>query len=382
MTDKEQRRHPSDLTAPKQPLTGVRVIEMAGLGPVPYAGQLLSDMGAEVISVARPQQASNQVEDRGKRSVVMDLKNPQALDALLQLIDTGDILIEGYRPGVAERLGFGPELCLERVPHLVYARMTGWGQNGPWSQMAGHDINYIGLTGVLHAIGTQGEVPPPPLNLLGDYAGGSMFLVAGVLAALYAAQKSGRGDVIDVAMIDGAVSLFGLMLSMHAEGRWSTDRCSNMLDGALPYYRCYRCQDNRFVAVGALESAFFDQMLVKLDIDSVDYGDREDPAQHSRQHALLESCFANRERDDWAKLFDGSDACVTPVLDFIEASNHPHVKYRQTLIKHAGIIQSNIAPRFSNFENVSAKTVSRGADTEAVLQELPLSADLIDSLIE
>ena len=380
MISKDQSKDASDSTAVELPLAGVRIIEMAGLGPVPYAGQLLSDMGAEVISVARPQQASHQVEDRGKRSMVMDLKNPQALDALLQLIDTGDILIEGYRPGVAERLGFGPELCLERVPHLVYARMTGWGQKGPWSQMAGHDINYIGLTGVLHAIGTQEDVPPPPLNLLGDYAGGSMFLVAGVLAALYAAQKNGRGDIIDVAMIDGAISLFGLMLSMHAEGRWSTDRSSNMLDGAMPYYRCYRCQDNRFVAVGALESAFFDQMLVKLNIDSADYGDREDTTQYARQHALLESCFATRERDDWARVFDGSDACVTPVLDFLEASNHPHVKYRQSLVKHAGITQSNLAPRFSNFENVSATTVSRGADTEAVLQELQLPADLIDSL--
>ena len=365
-----------------KPLNGVRVLELAGLGPVPYAGQLLADMGAEVISVARKGQPSHPVEDRGKRSLVLNLKNPTAKDAILKLVEQVDVLIEGYRPGVTERLGIGPSECLQRSPGLVYGRMTGWGQQGPWSQMAGHDINYIGLTGVLNAMGKEGQVPQPPLNLVGDYGGGSLFLVSGVLAALVSAQTSGKGRVLDVAMVDGSLSMFGLMLSMHAEGAWSTTRSSNMLDGSAPFYRCYRCSDDRFMAVGALEPVFFKKMLELLDIDAADYGEQYDKKQYTQQNALLESTFATKSRDSWAKIFDGSDACVTPVLDYVEARDHPHMKARNALIEHNNVLHPNIAPRFSGLDFSPPQTPSRGMHTRELLEELNLPNDVIDTLLE
>ena len=374
-----------------KPLDGVRVIELAGLGPVPYAGQLLADMGAEVISIARPGQAARLVEDRGKRSVILDLKNPSARDAALALIKTADIVTEGYRPGVVERLGLGPEICQSENPRLVYARMTGWGQQGPLSSLAGHDINYIGLTGVLHAMGRGDDVPIPPLNLVGDYGAGSLFLVSGVLAALHQAGKHGRGRVLDVAIVDGAVSLFGLMLSMHASGHWSTQRESNWLDGSRPYYRCYRCSDDRFVAVGALEPQFFDNLLKGLDVETASYGDQLNRAQHDAQHKLLETVFLQRTRDEWAQHFEGIDACVTPVLDFIEAAAHPHMQARQAIVNSEGALQPNLAPRFNPIVNTGdnsldtfqpASTSRRGADSRSVLQELGLTAQQLEELLQ
>lgn len=372
------------------PLEGVRVIELAGLGPVPYAGQLLADMGAEVISIARPGQAARLVEDRGKRSLVLDLKQALARDVALALIKSADILTEGYRPGVAERLGLGPEVCHSANPRLVYARMTGWGQQGPLSLRAGHDINYIGLTGVLHAMGRHKDVPMPPLNLVGDYGAGSLFLVSGVLAALHQAGKLGKGRVLDVAIVDGAVSLFGMMLSLHASGHWSTQRESNWLDGSRPYYRCYRCSDDGFVAVGALEPQFFDNLLKGLDIDPASYGEQHDQSQHDAQHKLLESTFLQRTRDEWAQHFAEVDACVTPVLNFLEAAVHPHMQARQAVVHSEGGLQPNLAPRFRSPENVNdapvdtyqpAATSKRGADGRGVLQELGLPEHQIEELL-
>lgn len=368
---------------PSRPLQGVRVIELAGLGPVPYAGQLLADMGAEVISIARPGQVSNLVEDRGKRSVVLDLKNPAARDAVLSLVATADILTEGYRPGVTERLGLGPDDCQGENPRLVYARMTGWGQSGPLSQRAGHDINYIGLTGALHAMGRQNDVPMPPINLLGDYGAGSLFLVTGVLAALHQAKNSARGSTLDIAIVDGAVSLFGMMLSMHASGSWTTQRESNWLDGSRPYYRCYRCLDGGYVAVGALEPKFFAELLSALKIDKASYGEQLDSSRHAAQHKLLEEVFQQRTRDEWAELFASVDACVTPVLDFLEAAAHPHLQARQSFIQHDGLLQPNAAPRFQSFDGFNGqppKTSLRGEQTRSVLKEIGLSESMIDEL--
>ena len=366
-----------------RPLAGVKVIELAGLGPVPYAGQLLADMGAEVIAVARPGQPSKLVEDRGKRSVVMDLKKPAARDAILSLIESADILTEGYRPGVTERLGLGPDDCLAANARLVYARMTGWGQSGPLSQRAGHDINYIGLTGALHAMGRRDDVPIPPINLLGDYGAGSLFLVTGVLAALHRANHSGKGGALDIAIVDGAVSLFGMMMSMHASGNWTTERESNWLDGSRPYYRCYRCRDGGFVAVGALEPKFFAELLAGLTIDKTAYGEQLDLSKHAAQHKLLEEAFLQRSRDDWADHFESVDACVTPVLDFIEAARHPHLRARETFIQHSGVLQPNIAPRFNTFSSLGhppPQTPMRGAQTRSVLQEIGLPASVVDEL--
>ena len=244
------------------------------------------------------------------------------------------------------------------------------------------DSNYIGLTGVLNAMGEDGQVPQPPLNLVGDYGGGSLFLVSGVLAALLSARSSGEGRVLDVAMIDGALSMFGLMFSMHSEGNWSTTRASNMLDGSAPFYRCYLCKDKRFMAVGALEPAFFREMLELLDIDAADYGEQYDKNQYAQQNALLESTFASKDRDSWAQLFDGSDACVTPVLDYIEARDHPHMKARQALIERDDVLHPNMAPRFSGLDFNPPQTPARGQQTRELLEELSLPADVIDTLLE
>lgn len=353
------------------PLSSVKVVELAGLGPGPYAGQLLADFGAEVVVISRPGQPMMPVENRGKRSVELDLKQPDAVATVLALVERADILIEGYRPGVAERLGLGPADCHAVNPALVYGRMTGWGQTGPWAKVAGHDINYIGLTGALHAMGEAGRPPAPPLNLVGDYGGGSMFLVAGVLAALIAARQTGKGEVVDAAIIDGTLSMFGMMFSLASLGQWTPSRASNMLDGGMPYYRCYATADDRFMAVGCLEPQFFAEMLRILEIDPDDYGDRHDRKQHARQHALLEGVFASRTMANWAALFDGTDACVTPVLTYAEAAEHPQMKARAAVVEPGGLAQPNLAPRFGSHGDIGEPRPHRqGADTAAVLKEI------------
>ena len=370
-----------------RPLAGLRVIELAGIGPGPYAGQLLADMGAEVIVVDRPSPSPVErdvsLDRRGKRSVVINLRHPDGVATLLDLVATADALIEGYRPGVTDRLGIGPEACWARNPRLVYGRMTGWGQTGPWSQMAGHDINYISVTGVLNAIGEEGRVPPPPLNVVGDYGGGSLFLIVGVLAALLRARETGRGEVVDAAICDAAFSLGGILQTLDAAGSWTPKRQSNMLDGGAPYYRCYATSDGKFMAVGCIEAQFFAEMLAKLGIDPADYGPQNDRSRWPEQHRKLEAVYASNTRDHWAALFDGSDACVTPVLDYREAAAHKHMAARGAVTEVNGLRHTGPAPRFGPPKPfVPNAPARRGTETAAVLAELGRTPEQIEALAE
>ncbi|TDB98174.1 CaiB/BaiF CoA-transferase family protein, partial [Actinomadura sp. 7K534] len=335
------------------PLSGLKVVELAGIGPGPHAAMILADLGADVVRVDRPSgglqigAADRDPTLRGRRRVAADLKDPADRENVLRLAEWADVLLEGYRPGVTERLGVGPEHCRARNPRLVYARMTGWGQDGPLARRAGHDINYISLTGVLHAIGRAGERPVPPLNLVGDFGGGSMLLVIGVLAAVWEAQRSGRGQVVDAAMVDGSALLSQMVWNLLAQDAWADEREANLLDGAAPFYDTYTCADGRHVAVGAIEPQFYAALLEGLGL-----ADAELPAQNDRERwpelkAALAAVFATRTRDDWAKTFADTDACVTPVLSFAEAPGHPHVAARATTVTRDGLTQAAPAPRFS-----------------------------------
>jgi len=311
------------------PLTGVRIVEFDGLGPVTLAGMVLADMGAEVLRLKRPAGAAVAFDEvggailhRGRAAVEVDLKSSADLEAVRSLIAGADALIEGFRPGVMERLGLGPDVCRALNPRLVYGRVTGWGQTGPLADQVGHDLNYLGLTGALHAMGSADRPPSPPLNLVADYGGGAMLLVSGVLAGVIAARATGRGKVVDAAMTDGVGVLSSLFHALGARGLWSSDREANLLDGGAPFYRCYACRDGGFVAVAALEPRFFAALLVGLEIDpaEVNQYDRDGwPALQAR----FEGLFATRDRDDWAARFAGTEACVTPVLTFGEARRHP-----------------------------------------------------------
>lgn len=335
------------------PLRGLRVIELASIGPGPHACMFLADLGAEVVRVERPSAMDDglaRLTDgtlRSRTVISADLKQPDSRNGLLSLIDCADVLIEGMRPGAAERLGVGPGECLKRNPRLVYGRMTGWGQSGALALTAGHDINYIGVSGVLHAMGARAECPAPPLNLVGDYGGGSMLLLVGVLSALLERERSGEGQIVDAAMVDGTALLSQLMLSMRNVGDWNDARESNLLDGAAPFYRTYKCADGRFVAVGALEPEFFAILVERLELDhrwlSAQYDREAWPAMRSS----FELIFGSRSRDEWAELFEGTDACVTPVLSFSEAPNHKHLAERKTYVSASGTVQASPGPRFS-----------------------------------
>jgi alpha-methylacyl-CoA racemase len=338
----------TSLPAASGPLSGYKVIELAGIGPGPYAGQLLADMGAEVIVIDRPGPGMRGVDGRGKKSIILDLKKPDAIAALLKLVGQSDVLIEGLRPGVTERLGIGPAECRAVNPKLIYGRMTGWGQTGPWSQMAGHDINYISMTGALHAMGKDGAPPMPPLNLVGDFGGGSMFLVTGIIAALLRAEKTGQGDIVDAAIVDGVNSLMSFVYGMHGAGAWNVGRENNLLDGAAPFYRCYKTSDGKFMAVGCIEPQFFGAMMDRLAVDSAEYGGQHDRTRWPSQHAALEAEFAAKTRDDWEAIFAGTDACVTPVLYYMEAAAHPANSARQTHVTEPGWTHPQIAPRLAS----------------------------------
>jgi len=333
------------------PLTGLRIVELAGIGPGPHAGMLLSDMGAEIIRVVRPdsavaEYASGLFTLRGRTSVVADLKNVDDAESVRQLIDRADVLIEGLRPGVTERLGLGPDELLARNPGLIYARMTGWGQSGPLAKAAGHDINYISVTGALHAIGPV-DGPVPPLNFVGDYGGGSLFLVTGILAALVERHRSGLGQVVDAAMVDGASALIQPILELRAQGDWNDERANNILDGAAPYYRTYRCSDGKFMAVGAIEPQFYAQLLAGLGHSAESLPEQNDRSRWAEVAALFAASFLSRTRDEWAAVFDGTDACATPVLTFAEAPGHPHVAARGSLVDASAGVTASPAPRFS-----------------------------------
>ncbi len=366
------------------PLSGIRVVEFAGIGPGPFCAMLLADLGAEVIRLDRPDGAAMDRRDavlRGRRSVTLDLKQPGAVAAALKLVEGADALIEGFRPGVMERLGLGPEVCLARNPRLAYGRMTGWGQTGPLAQAAGHDMNYIAITGALHAMGRAGERPAPPLNLVGDYGGGGMLLAMGLLAAILNARSTGQGQVVDAAMSDGAALLMAPIYTMMARGRWQPERESNMLDGAAPWYDTYTCADGGFVSVAPIEPQFFDLFLRRLGIDPDAHKDRMQPAAWPALKAKLAAVFASQPRDHWAALFEGTDACVAPVLSMAEAPLHPHNVARQTFIERDGALQSAPAPRFSATPgSAELPPPTRGEHTQDVLGALGYSAADIASI--
>ena len=367
------------------PLTGTRVVELAGLGPAPFAAMLLADLGADVVRVDRTVPGGLQLGigerqdliNRGKRSLAVDLKNPAGREVVLDLVAASDVLIEGFRPGVAERLGLGPDDCAARNRRLVYGRMTGWGQDGPLAGVAGHDNGYIALTGALWAIGRHDEAPTPPLNMLGDYGGGSMFLVMGVLAALLEAGRSGQGQVVDAAMVDGTSVLTTLFASMAATGVWDLDkRAANILDSGAPWYDVYTCSDGGWVAVGALEPQFYAE-LVRLSGFREGQDDsrfRQPPyADWPALKAEWAAHWRTRTRDEWAALLGNSDACVQPVLDWTERAQHPHLVARQTLVERDGILQAAPAPRLSRTPpELTRLPPVRGEHTREVLEALGL----------
>ncbi|NKQ53227.1 CoA transferase [Amycolatopsis sp. K13G38] len=352
------------------PLTGLRVVELAGIGPGPHAAMLLADLGADVVRVERPGSKDRDALLRGRRSVFADLKTAEGRDRVLGLAGAADVLIEGYRPGVAERLGVGPQACHAVNPRLIYGRMTGWGQEGPLAQRAGHDINYISLTGSLHAIGRAGERPVPPLNLVGDFGGGSMFLLAGVLAALWERERSGQGQVVDAAMVDGASVLTQMMWAFRGQGSWSDERGVNLLDGGAPFYDTYACSDGRYVAVGAIEPQFYARLLDGLGLDAADLPAQLDTEGWPTVRARFTEVFGAHPRDHWEKVFAGTDACVTPVLTFAEAAQHPQMAARGTLTELDGVTQPAPPPRFSRtVPAVPAAPPEPGAHTDLVPSE-------------
>ena len=347
------------------PLQGIRIIELGGIGPGPFAAALLSDLGADVLRIDRitPSDSGLVMDQRymlihrGLRSVAMDLKRPAAMAAVRKLVAGADALIEGFRPGVAERLGLGPEACQALNPRLVYGRMTGWGQEGPLAQAPGHDINYIALTGVLHAIGSPGGPPVPPLNLTGDFGGGSLYLALGIVSALLEAKTSGRGQVVDAAMVDGSASLMTLMYGMRAGGLWQDQRGSNRLDSGAPYYNVYETLDGKFMALGSNEGRFYRNTLELLGLANEVLPEQEDRAHWPAMRERFASIFRTRTRDEWCQLVEGKEVCLAPVLSLDEAPGHPHLKARGTFVEHEGIVQPAPAPRFSR----TPGTIQRGA---------------------
>ncbi|MGG2459932.1 CaiB/BaiF CoA transferase family protein [Streptomyces sp. RGM 3693] len=358
------------------PLSGVRVLELAGIGPGPFAAMLLADLGADVVRVDRPGGAglgidpASDITNRNKRSVLVDLKQPAGAGQVLDLAERADVLIEGYRPGVAERLGVGPEPCLARNPRLVYGRMTGWGQQGPLSGTAGHDIGYIAITGALGMIGPPDGPPAIPANLLGDYAGGSLYLVIGVLAALqHARTEGGTGQVVDAAIVDGTAHLTAMIHGMLAAGGWQDRRGANLLDGGTPFYGAYETADGGYMAVGALEQRFYAEFIHLLGIED-DVPGRDDLAAWDDLRTAIAARFRTRTRDEWTAVFQESDACVAPVLSLREAPGHPHLAARGTFTEHAGLTQPAPAPRFSATPGTLRRPPARpGADTEEVARD-------------
>ncbi|MFJ8079564.1 CaiB/BaiF CoA transferase family protein [Streptomyces sp. NPDC096205] len=377
-------------TSGQGPLTGVRVVELAGIGPGPFAAMLLADLGADVVRVDRPGgpglgiDPAYDITNRNKRSVVVDLKSADGPARVLDLAARADVLIEGYRPGVAERLGVGPADCHARNPALVYGRMTGWGQEGPLAQRAGHDIGYIAVTGTLGMIGAPDGPPAVPANLVGDYAGGSLYLVVGVLAALHHARATGTGQVVDAAIVDGTAHLASMIHGMLAAGGWQDRRGANLLDGGCPYYGTYETSDGRYMAVGALEGQFYDEFLHLLGIPELAPA-RADFTRWGELREAIAARFGTRTRDEWTAVFEGSDACVAPVLSLREAPHHPHLAARGTFTDHGGLTQPAPAPRFSATPTaVRGGPALPGADTDDVARDwdVPRLLDTPETLVE
>jgi alpha-methylacyl-CoA racemase len=367
------------------PLAGLRVIELQGIGPTPFCGMLFADLGAQVISIGRQSSPSDRkafISERGKLSVALNLKMPEGVEAVLKLCENSDVLIEGFRPGVTERLGIGPQACMGRNPRLVYGRMTGWGQTGPLAQAAGHDINYISLSGALHAIGRAGEQPVPPLNLVGDFGGGAMFLAFGVLSAVFEAKNSGTGQVVDVSMVEGSAALMHMMHAMRAQGQWQDARGSNLLDGGAPFYDTYETADGKSLSIGALEPEFYRQMVRLTGVDAEQFS-YMDPTQWPALRRKLAAIIKQKTRDAWCAILEGTDACVAPVLSMSEAPSHPHNRARGTFIDVAGVSQAAPAPRFSRSRpSVPHAPSPAGSDTRDVLRAAGFSESQIQTMFE
>ncbi len=370
------------------PLNGLKVIELQGIGPGPFCGMMLADMGADIVRIDRSSsvgQPANPADvlARGRKSIAVDLKNPEGVETVLKLVEDADILIEGFRPGVTERLGLGPDVCLARNEGLIYGRMTGWGQTGPMASVAGHDINYIALSGALHGIGNAGEKPVPPLNLVGDFGGGGMVLAFGIVAALHERHQSGKGQVIDAAMTDGSALLMNAVFGLMNRGAWSQDRGSNLLDGGAHFYNTYETSDGKWISIGSIEPQFYEILLEKSGLG--DTGDL--PKQMSKEDwpALQEqvkAIFKTKTRDQWDELMLGTDLCYAPVLNFDEARANPHNAARGTFVEQDGIHQAGPAPRFSRTEpSLPGSAASPGADSADILRAAGYSDDAIEKLI-
>lgn len=356
------------------PLSGVRVVEFEAIGPGPFCGMLLSDLGADVIRIDGPRSRSGggakDVTGRGRRSISLDLKDPKDVETCLKLLEKADALIEGYRPGVLEKLGLGPDVVLARNPRLVYGRMTGWGQFGPLAKAAGHDLNYIALTGALWATGRQGQPPAPPLNLIGDYGGGALYLAFGLLAGVIHARATGEGQVIDAAMTDGAASLTSMFWGMRASGIWQDERDANMLDGGAHFYDCYETSDGKWVSIGSIEPQFYALLLQKAEITDPAFLNQFDKANWPALSDKIAAIFKTRTRDEWCALMEGTDVCFAPVLDWQEAATHPHNVVRQTFVEIDGVTQPAPAPRFSKTPGAIRGVAPKpGQHGEAILAE-------------
>jgi alpha-methylacyl-CoA racemase len=368
------------------PLVGVKIVEFAGIGPGPFCGMLLADLGADVVRIDRAETAGRghpDLANRGKRSIAVDLKKPEGVEAALSLIEKADGLLEGFRPGVMERLGVGPDVALKRNPRLVYGRMTGWGQTGPWSQMAGHDIDYIALTGALHTMGRKDEPPAPPLNLVGDFGGGALYLAFGLLAGIIEAKSSGKGQVVDCAMIDGAASLMTMFYNMKAVGMWSAERGSNLLDGGAHFYDTYTCADGKWLAVGSIEPQFHAELVKGLGLPADTFGMYMDRSKWPEFSQRIADVVKTKTRAEWMKVFDGTDACVAPVLSMDEAPKHPHNADRKTFVEAFGVMQPNAAPRFSRTAGaVNGAPAIAGKHSNDVLESWGIAADRRDAFLK
>lgn len=368
------------------PLVGVRVIELAGLGPAPFCGMMLSDLGAEIIRVDRAGNTPWGIGDilgRGRKSIAVDLKKPGAAAIVLRLVASANALIEGFRPGVAERLGLGPDQCLAVNPRLAYGRMTGWGQSGPLSQAPGHDINYLALSGMLWPIGHADRPPPPPLNLVGDFGGGGMMLTVGLLAAILHARETGEGQIVDAAMTDGCATLGTMMFGMMAQNSWKVEREANFIDGAAPFYATYACSDEGFVSVGAMEPQFYRALLRLLDLSDPRFADQWNRSMWPILRTALEKKFREQSRDIWCSLLEGSDACFAPVLSPLEAFSHPHNVARGTFVSTKNGHLPRPSPRFSATETrIGAETGPAGADTVNILRTAGLTEQEIEKALD
>jgi alpha-methylacyl-CoA racemase len=369
------------------PLAGVKIVEFAGIGPGPMCAMLLADLGADILRIDRvdpdqPMFRSN-ILNRSRRSVSIDLKHPDGIETALKLVDQADGLIEGFRPGVMERLGLGPDVCLARNPKLSYGRMTGWGQDGPLAQAAGHDINYIALTGALHAIGPKEGPPSPPLNVVGDFGGGALYLALGMVSAILEASRSGKGQVLDVAMIDGAASLITAAYGLRSIGVWKDERESNQLDGGAHYYGAYETKDGNFISIASIEPQFYAELLQRLNLEKESLPDQLDRDNWPNMRDKLRALFKQKTRDEWCAILEGTDVCFAPVLSMGEAPDHAHMKERDTFIEIDGVVQPAPAPRFSRTQlEVQCPPPQPGADTATALEDWGMPQADVASLLE